>query len=375
MTSLERVMAAIRGESFDRYPVVNPYPFWYMMPHWPEVLGLTFLHAWHGSDDERLGCQAALHEVLGLDWMPVLSGKLDLDRDCAIETEDGVPVLVNLETGERTRYEELPKDVGITEPRVSSVTEVEAWPEPVTAEAMLSGHGFDITRKVVDQFGHKVFLFGTAEGPFAACFRNLTFEGLYDAVLNNPAILHAIAERHVDSTLEHARACAKLGLHGYRVNEYPAGAELLSEEHYLEFVFPYNKRLFAGIKEAGLVTIIEYLGWVEPRLPHFAGLDIDCLQTESSMKNYRNDVAQYRAVLGEEVCILGNSPILQVIEQGDEEAWRADVLKQARGIGDQHRYMVCAGSPTTWATKPARLRQFGEYIRDALGELAPPNQA
>ena len=373
MTSLERVMAAIKGESFDRYPVVNPYPFWYMMPHWPEALGLTFLHPWHGSDEDRLRCQGALHEVLGLDWMPAIGGELGQDRNCSIETDDGVPVLVNLETGERTRYEELPKDMPITEPRVSSVAEVEAWPAPETAEAMLGGHGFDMTRKVIDAYGDKVFLYAGGEAPFAACFRNLTFEGLFNAVLDNPAILHAIAERQVESTLEHARACAKIGLHGYRINEYPAGAELLSDEHYLEFIFPYEQKLFRGVKEAGLVTILEYLGWVEPRLPHFAKLDIDCLQTESSLKNYRNDVAEYRAVLGEEVCILGNSPILQIIEQGDEEAWRGDALEQARGIGDQHRYMVCAGSPTTWATKPARIRRFGEYMRDALGELAPPN--
>ena len=40
MASLERMMAAVRGEPFDVYPFVNPYPAWSTMPHWPEMLGL-----------------------------------------------------------------------------------------------------------------------------------------------------------------------------------------------------------------------------------------------------------------------------------------------------------------------------------------------
>ena len=51
MNSLERMMAAVRGEPFDVYPFVNPYPSWSMMPHWPAMLGLTHLHADYGSDN------------------------------------------------------------------------------------------------------------------------------------------------------------------------------------------------------------------------------------------------------------------------------------------------------------------------------------
>jgi uroporphyrinogen-III decarboxylase len=147
---------------------------------------------------------------------------------------------------------------------------------------------------------------------------------------------------------------------------------MISEKDYLRFAFPYEQRVIRAIREAGLVSILEPLGWIEPRLPHFARLEVDCLEAESSLKGYRNDVAEMRKVLGEEVCLFGNTRILQVIEQGTEEVWRQDAIEQARGVGEQRRYVICAGSPTTWATTPDRLRRFGEYTRRVLAEVVPP---
>ncbi len=89
------------------------------------------------------------------------------------------------------------------------------------------------------------------------------------------------------------------------------------------------------------------LGWVELRLSRIARLDVNCLKTETSLKGYRK-------VLGEEVCIFGNSPIL-VIEQGTEDIWKQDALEQAKGIGKQRRYAICA----------AQSDDIGNYSRQA----------
>ena len=372
MTSLERMMAAIRGEPFDMYPFINPYPGWSMMPHWPEMLGLTFLHLSYGTDAERLRCYGAFHEVLGLDWVPIPGGTIGQDKRYRIETEDSVPVLVDIIENARYRYDEFPRDGQISEPRYTSAREVESLSPPATAEEMLAGHSFDMTRKFIEKYGDTVFLMSGSEAPFPSCNRALGFEKFYDSLLHDPGLLHAIMERHTESIIQQAKALAQLGIHGMRINEYWCSAELISEEHYLQFAFPYEQRAIRAIRDEGLVTILEFLGWVEPRLPHIAQLGVNCLQTESSLKGYRNDVGEYRRVLGEEVCIFGNPRILQVIEQGDEEVWRQDAMEQALGVGKQRRYAICAGSPTTWATTPARLRHYAEFIRGVLAEVVPP---
>ena len=372
MTSLERMMAAINGEPFDMYPFVNPHAWWSMMPHWPDMLGLTFLHVSRGTDEERIRCHAAYHEVLGLDWIRVPGGATGQDKRYRIETEDGVPVLVDIIEDTRRRYDEFPKDEPVKEPIYTSVREVESLPPPATAEELLAGHSFDITRKFIQRYGDTVFLLSTGESPFPTCYSMLGFDKFYDALINDPGLLHAIMERQTESVIQLAKALAQIGIHGMHIDEYWCSAELISEKHYLEFAFPYEQRVIRAMRDEGLVAIMEFLGSVEPRLPHIAKLGVNCLMTESSLKGYRNDVGEYRKVLGEEVCIFGNSRILQVIEQGDEEVWRQDALEQARGVGEQRRYAICAGSPTTWATTPERLRRYGEFTRKVLAEVVPP---
>jgi len=372
MTSLERMLAAVRGEPFDVYPFINPYPGWSMMPHWPDLLGLNFLHVSYGTDSERLRCCGAFHELLGLDWIPVPHGPTGRDKRYRIETEDGVPVLVDTVEDTRRRYDEFPIDAPVSEPKFTSAREVESLPAPATAEEKLAGDSYGITRKAVERYGNSVFLMTGATAPFAYCYYALGLNKLYDSLISDHALLYALLERHTESLIQSARAMARLGVHGMRINDFFCSAELISEEHYLRFAFPYEQKVLRAIRDEGLVAILEALGWIEPRLPHFARLPIDCLQTESSLKGYRNDVAVYRKVLGEEVCIFGNSRIRQVIEQGDDETWRQDALDQARCVGAQRRYAICAGSPTTWATTPARLRRFGEFTREVLGRVVPP---
>ncbi len=372
MTSLRRMLAAVHGEPFDMYPFISPHTWWSMMPHWPDMLGLTFLHLNYGTDSERLRCYGTFHEVLGLDWIPIPEGPTGQDKRYKIETKEGVPVLVDTIQNRRTYYNEFPKDEPVNEPTFTSAREVEILPPPLTADQMLAGHSFDITKKLIEEYGDTVFLMAGSEAPFANCFRALSFNKLYDALISDHKLLYALLERQTEYLIQRAKALARLGVHGMRINEFPCGAELISEKHYLRFAFPYEQRVIHAMRDEGLVAILEFLGWVEPRLPHIARLNLNCLQTESSLKGYRNDIATYRKVLGEEVCIFGNSPILRVIEQGTEDTWRQDALEQAKGVGKERRYAICAGSPTTWATAPARLRAFAEFTRNVLAKVVPP---
>ena len=372
MTSLQRMMAAVHGEPFDMYPFINPYPGWSMMPHWPDMLGLTFLHLSHGTDSERLRCYGAFHDLLGLDWIPIPEGPTGQDKRYQIKTEENVPVLVDSIENTRTRYEEFPKDEPVTEPQFTSAHQVKSLPSPLTAEEMLKGDSFDITGKLIPEYGDTVFLMAAHMAPFATCYYTLGFNKLYEAFASDHKLLYAVLERHTEHLIQRAKALARLGVHGMRINDFFCSAELISEKDYLRFAFPYEQRVIRAIRDEGLVAILEFLGWVEPRLPHIARLDVNCLQTESSLKGYRNDVATYRKVLGEEVCIFGNSLIRQVIEQGTEDVWRKDTLEQAKGVGKERRYAICAGSPTTWATTPKRLRRFGEFTRKVLAKVVPP---
>ncbi len=369
MTSLQRMCAAIRGEPFDKYPIINVSPDWSMMPHWPKMIGLNFLHASHGSDEQRMRFYEALHEQLGLDWLPVHGGPAPNQRGrFLVGDEAGVPVLVDTSSRTKTRFHELPKDLAAEEPLFESAAEIESMLPVPTAEEQLASGAWDFAKKVVDRYGDSVYLFTGCTAPFPSCFYILGFDRLFHDMRLQPDLLFAWMEREAEAIHQHARLARMLGLHGMDVMEFMCSADLISEKDYLRFAFPYEQRAVRAIKDEGLYASMNLMGWVEPRLPHLAKLELNCLQIESGLKGYDNDLAVVRKALGEEICLFGNSHAVWVIEQGDEARWREAALAQAKAVGRQRRYAIGAGTPITWETGPERFKRFGEYTRQVLAE-------
>ena len=67
--------------------------------------------------------------------------------------------------------------------------------------------------------------------------------------MDDPALVHAITECRTEELIQYARAAAETGIHAIRINEYPAGAELISEQHFTQFVLPYLKQLVRRLEK------------------------------------------------------------------------------------------------------------------------------
>ena len=374
MNSLERVQAMLAGKPFDKYPVFSSHPDFQLYPHWPKINGKCFLHPTYGSNEEKVECWNKKKECLGLDFVNALVTKPNQDTEWKIEIDGKIPVLIDLKTGERKSFPEFPKDLVADYKRYNSVKEIEALPAPATAEELYKPELYELQKKLIEKRGNDSFLYGGAGSPFSACFRLLTFEGLFETMIDSPAMIHALMEHSTEATIQSIKAVGRAGIiHGIHINEYPCGAELISEQHFKQFIFPYMKRYYRVVKEQGLVSIMEYLGWVEPRLHLLAELDLDILQTESSLKGYQNRLGEYRRILGDDICLLSNSAIYKTIEQGTEEDWRSDAALQAQGIGNKNRFGICPGSPVTWETTPERFRQWHETVQEVCLKIAPLN--
>ena len=365
-------MAAINGMPFDVYPYISRYADWSLLPYIHDLTSLTFLHLDYGTDEQRMRCYQTILEATGMDWLQVPEGPTRSERNrYVIEMENDIPVLSDKWSESRTVYNEPPAHHGVKSPKVASVRDVENLPPPLSAEELLDSGEFDITKMVVEAHGDSVFLVSTIHGPFADCYEMLGFDSLFEALMSQAALLHAILERRTEELIQRAKALKQVGVHSMRVWEIFSTADMISEEHYLRFAFPYAKRVIQAVREAGLVAIMEVLGWVEPRLPHLARLEMDAFQSDATMKGGQNRVAEYRKVLGEEVCIFGNINAFEVIERGGEVDWLRALEEQALGVGEQRRYCIC-GTPITWATSPARAKEFGQFARQTLASIAPP---
>ena len=374
MTSLERYMAAINGEPMDMYPALNVSPNWSMMPHWPEVLGLNFLHLSHGTDEQRLKFYDVLHDDLGLDYIPCGGGKAYGQRGKQYVTEeDGVPVLVDIGSRSKTRYHEFPPDLPPDEPLFETAADVERLEPPPTAEELLASGAYDFTKKLIEHFDDTVFLYMGDMAPFPTSFYMLSYDKLFDAMFFQKDLVFALMDRHEEVIKQQCRLARMLGVHGYQLMQWFASADMISDDHYVEFALPGEIKAFQYIHDEGLTSSMALMGWIEPRLPHLAKLDFHCIQVECGLKNYSNDIVKVRQALGEEVCIFSNSHSITVVEQGDEEVWREDAHHQAKAIGKQKRFGIGHGTPTTWNTSPARYRRYIDFMRTELASIVPPH--
>ena len=119
-------------------------------------------------------------------------------------------------------------------------------------------------KKLIERYGNTVFFMAGHNTPFAYCYYMLGFNKLYDALISDHKLLYALLARQTEYLIERAKALARLGIHRIRILEFPCGAELISEKHYLRFVFPYEQRIIHTIHNEGLVAILEFLA----QLPH-----------------------------------------------------------------------------------------------------------
>jgi uroporphyrinogen-III decarboxylase len=380
MNSLQRMMAAIEGKPLDRFPVMNPYPFYSLQPYWPELNGMTYIHPYNGSDEERIGCYRTVHEKLSIDCIPVWSGPSGMQDRCQIENEAGdapkqwdrveFPLYVRYfdkDPGERQRFDDFFDDPPVETRKYNSISEVENDPIRTAEETIASGE-MEMGARIVADMGDEVFLYAEAgAGAFSTAYRALTFEGVMEEMYDRPEFVHAILQRSVSQSIQTATAHAQTGIHAIRINEYPASADMISEKHFLEFSLPYLKQLIDGYHELGLLVILEFLGHATPRMKHLATLGADVIQLESSMKQYDNSIAECRKLLGDSSCLCGNTPVLAAIEQGDESDWEKDAQEQMAGIGSEGRYIICPGSPTTRATHPEKLLRWAQFLQKRMG--------
>jgi uroporphyrinogen decarboxylase len=141
---------------------------------------------------------------------------------------------------------------------------------------------------------------------------------LYD----KPQEVRAEAQRRVDAALERARVLQGKGLDGFALcadycfNTGP----FLRPEVFAEVVTPYLKQLIAGYREMGFYTIKHTDGNIMPIIDQLVDCNPHALHSLDPQGGV--DIAEVKALYGDQVCLCGNVNC-GLIDTGTEEEYLA----------------------------------------------------
>lgn len=189
---------------------------------------------------------------------------------------------------------------------------------------------------------------GWIEGPCAEAADLRGINALMTDFFDDPGFVRDLFETALQLGLSFAKAQLAAGVDIIGIGD--AAASLVGPAIYDEFVWPYEKRLVDGIKQAGGRTRMHICGNTRKILPGMGRLGCDIVDLD-----FMVPLAEARAQMGDQV-LLGNMNPVAMLRNGTPEAVRSTLLECYRAAGP--RYIVGAGCEVVRDTPRENLLAF-----------------
>ena len=330
MTSRERVMRTLKGETPDRVPVFvmsrafsirqrrtsfgaclrdetgeiyaqAQYETWKRFGH-DGVMDLEGVN----SESEALGCRLKMVEQESpVIAQPVLESWSDLDRfrQRALDLETTWPISRQLNVVRKLKA------------KVGDDTAIYANPQcPLRSAAMLRG----LERALMD-------------------------------TIDYPEQLHRLLEYTTQVAIQYGAALVKAGSDVLMASNPLGSRSVISRHHYEEFSFPYDREMVKAFHKEGILVILHICGDVKDRLDLIVDSGYDGVSLDSQV-----DLVWAKKEFGNRICLIGNVDVLSPLLAGTPEEVRNESIRCLEILGSSGG-MLAAGCEVAPHTPPANL--------------------
>lgn len=227
---------------------------------------------------------------------------------------------------------------GLGEPRVRTLADVKALPEPDVARQGRYPLMLGALRRIVAGVGRETAVVACFDQyPFSLAAALMGLNELMLAVHDDPALVQALMERCHRFGLAYGRALAETGADLLTGGDSPAG--LIGPERYREFAWPWERRLIADLKAAtGRPVSLHICGNAEPILADMARTGADVLEID-----YRTDLAFAARTVGPGVTLWGNLDPVAVLAQGTPTTVRTAARQALTAMSGHNRFILGSG--------------------------------
>ena len=332
MTSRERVLATIAGQTADSIPVM---PITMMFA--ADQAGLSY------------GQYALDYRVLVESQLRMLD-RFDFDHASAItETREA------RDCGATIRYfDDQPYAIDEAQALLATKSHLAGLKAPAPESAPAMADRLEAIRRLRLAVGNDKIVEGWVEGP---CGASSDLRGINTLMLDfadDPVFVRDLFEFVVDLAIRFGRAQAEAGADVMGIGD-PA-ASLVGPKLYRDFVFPYEKRLVDGLHAAGLKVRLHICGNTKRILPEIGQLGCDLIDIDSAVK-----VADARAQIGLGPALVGGIDPVRVLQMARPEEVTAALAacQQAAGPG----YIAGAGCEVPRGTPHENMDALIRFAR------------
>ncbi len=332
MNGRERVLAKLAGEPTDRLPVMA-----ITMMLAADQIGRPYrdyVTDWRVLVEGQL----ATAERFGLDYVSCIS---DPTREAC---DLGAPV---------TFFDDLPPAIQENNTLLKEKSRLARLelPDPYAPGSRMLDR-VQAAAALKERVGGELAIEGWIEGP---CAEGADLRGLHTLMLDfydDPGFVRDLFDFVTEMELAFAKAQLEAGCDLIGCGD--AAASLVGPAIYEEFVWPYEKRLFDAIHEAGGRVRLHICGNTRPILESIGRLGCEMVDLDHMVP-----VAEAREKMGPRQVLCGNLDPVHCVREGTPQQIRAALARCHAEAGDA--YIVGAGCEVVRDTPPENFLAMRDY--------------
>jgi len=205
--------------------------------------------------------------------------------------------------------------------------------------------------------------------PFTQLMELLGYENALIALITNTEKCIRILERFTQGCIFYGKILAKTGVDAILNSSAFAGAGFISREMYRNFVLPFEKAVWTGIKQEypDVPCYTHTCGAIGDRLDLMVETGLDGIDTLDPPPLGTVELDKAKEYLGNKVFIKGNIDSVNTLLLGDDNTVREDIIRRIEWGKPNGGYILSTACSVAPGVKPERLSMLVE-LADKYGK-------